>query len=179
MIKLNAKELRVSEPTEEELQRVKRNPITIIVDNVLDTYNIGAIFRVADSIAAKKIYLCGKTETPPYHKIQKASVGTWQWVPWEYSKTAKEAVLKVKSKDEKVKIIAIEQHKKSVPYTRPTYKMPIAFIIGHETTGVSDDVMKIADYIVEIPMYGVNRSLNVMVSLAIVSYHTITNSTKI
>ena len=179
MIKLNAKELRVSEPTKEELQRVKRNPITIIVDNVLDTYNIGAIFRVADSIAAKKIYLCGKTETPPYHKIQKASVGTWQWVPWEYAQSAKDAVVKIKQEESNTKIIAIEQHKKSIPYTRLTYKMPIAFIIGHETTGVSNDVIKIADYIVEIPVYGVNRSLNVMVSLAIVSYHTITNSTKI
>lgn len=170
MIKLNAKELRLSEPTKEELNSITRNPITIIVDNVLDTYNIGAIFRVADSIAAKKVYLCGKTETPPYHKIQKASVGTWQWVPWEYTKSAKEAVEKIKKEEPKTKIIAVEQHGKSIPYTKIDYEMPIAFIIGHETTGVTEDVMGIADHIVEIPMYGVNKSLNVMVSLAIIVY---------
>src|SRR3989344_3419047 len=109
MIKLNAKELRVSSPTIEELAKIKRNPVTIIVDNVLDTYNIGAIFRVADSIAAEKVYLCGKSETPPYHKIQKASVGTWQWVPWEYAETAVYAIAKIRNQNSKCKIIAIEQ----------------------------------------------------------------------
>lgn len=170
MIKLNAKKLRVSQPTEEDLKKIKRNPIYIIVDNVLDTYNIGAIFRLADSVAAEKVYLCGKTETPPYHRIQKASVGTWQWVPWQYVKTAKEAVLKLKMQNEKCKIVAIEQHKKSVPYTKIDYTFPLAFILGHESEGVSKEALGMADYIAEIPMFGVNKSLNVMVSLAIVLY---------
>lgn len=186
MTKLNAKELRDSQPSEEDLKKIKRNPITIIIDNVLDSYNIGAIFRLADAVSAEKVYLCGSTETPPYHKIQKASVGTWQWIPWEYAKTAREAVMKVRSENKKacpehirqaqckrsrrVKIIAVEQHPKSVSYTKIDYTFPIALIVGHETTGVSKEALKLADYIAEIPMFGVNRSLNVMVSLAIILY---------
>ena len=173
MTRLNAKELRDSEPTEEDLVRVVRREIYIIVDDVLDTYNIGAIFRLADSVGASCVYLCGQTETPPYHKIQKASVGTWKWVPWKYSKTAEEAVLQVKSQKSKVKIIAVEQSGKSISYTKADYSLPVALIVGNETEGISPEVLALADQVVEIPMYGVNRSLNVMASLAIVLYKVV------
>lgn len=177
MIKLNSEQLRISKPSKEDLRKIKRNPITIIIDNVLDTYNIGAIFRLADAVAAEKIYLCGSTETPPYHRIQKASVGTWAWVPWEYAKTAREAVLRIKNQSAswrtRIKVIAVEQSSKSVSYTEIDYTFPIALIVGHETSGISKEALKLADYIAEIPMYGVNESLNVMVSLAIILFKAI------
>ena len=53
------------------------------------------------------------------------------------------------------------------------YREPIAFVVGNETTGVSKEALALADQIVEIPMFGVNISLNVMVSLAIVLYRAI------
>ena len=61
MKKLDAKQLRVSEPTEKELKKIKRNPIYLIIDEVLDTYNIGSMFRLADAVAMKKVYLCGNS----------------------------------------------------------------------------------------------------------------------
>ena len=84
--KLGAEELRVVIPTEEQLEKVRasRQEIYIVLDNILDTYNIGSIFRLADAVGAKKIFLCEGCETPPNHRIKKASVGTWQWVEWEY-----------------------------------------------------------------------------------------------
>src|SRR3989344_5989095 len=74
------------------------------------------------------------------------------------------------SKIRKLHLVAVEQHKESVPYTDFTFEFPVAFIVGHETTGVSKEALSLADAIVELPMYGVNISLNVMVSLAIVLY---------
>jgi len=62
-MKLDAKKLRVSEHDPEVFKKIKRKPIYIIVDNVLDTYNIGSIFRLADALAVEKVYLCGGTET--------------------------------------------------------------------------------------------------------------------
>lgn len=182
-MKLGAKDLRVSEPTKSDLAKIKRRDIYIICDNVLDTYNIGSIFRLADAVAARKVYLCGQSETPPNSRITKASVGTDKWVPWQYTSTAVEAIAKVKSsyfakasKDKqksKVKIIAIEQHPKAIDYRKANYEMPIAFMVGNETEGVSKEVLKLADQVVEIPMFGVNKSLNTMVSLAIVLYRAI------
>jgi tRNA G18 (ribose-2'-O)-methylase SpoU len=134
-------------------------------------------------VAASKIYLCGGSETPPNIKIKRASVGTDKWVPWQYDRTAKDAILKLKTQNPKIKIIAIEQNPKAVDYRLSTIdpsiglrvnnRLPVAFIVGHETTGVSKETLKFCDEIVEIPMFGVNRSLNVMVSLAIVLYRAV------
>ncbi len=175
-MKLNAKQLRSFTRnsslvgSSNRANETSRNEIYIILDNVWDTYNIGSIFRLADAIAAKKIYLCGGTETPPNHRIKKASINTTEWVEWEYCETAKEAVSKVKSEKEKVKIIAVEQSKKSIPYDQFNYQLPICLIVGNETTGVSKEVLEMVDGIVELPMFGVNISLNVIVSLGIVLY---------
>ncbi|MEX2028480.1 MAG: TrmH family RNA methyltransferase [Candidatus Curtissbacteria bacterium] len=172
-MKLDAKKLRVSEPTRSDLVMIKRRQIYIICDNILDTYNIGSIFRLADAVGVECIYLCGECETPPNIKIHRASIGTDKWVPWEYLPTAKEAIGKIRQLAPGVSVVAVEQDKRSRDFREITYKEPIAFVVGHETTGVSKEVLDLADEIVEIPMYGVNISLNVMVSLAIVLYQVI------
>ena len=170
MIKLGARELRTTKPQKEELKKIKKNPIYIILDNVLDTYNVGAIFRLADAVAAEKIILCGQTETPPHTRIKKASINTTEWVTWEYAETAASAIQNLKFRIQNIKIIAIEQSSKSIPYDKATYSFPVALVVGHESNGVSQEVLEMADQIVEIPMWGVNKSLNVMVSLGIVLY---------
>lgn len=170
MIRLKARELRTTKATEEHRLQIKRNPIYIVLDNVLDTYNVGAIFRLADAVSAEKVILCGQTETPPHTRIKKASINTTEWVAWEYAETAVSAISNIKSQISNVQIIAVEQSSKSVPYDKVQYSLPVALVVGHETEGVSKEVLKIADQIVEIPMWGVNKSLNVMVSLGIVLY---------
>lgn len=169
-MKLDAKKLRLSEHDPEEFQRITRNPIYIIVDNVLDTYNIGAIFRLADALAVAKVYLCGGTETPPHHRIKKASINTTEWVPWEYVESALSAIIRLKSQVNNIQIVAVEQDKKSVRYDTIPYSFPVALIVGHETDGVSQEALAASDFIAELPMWGINISLNVMVSLGIVLY---------
>lgn len=180
-MKLNAKQLRNSLFAKSLKKKTKnettKNEIYIILDNVLDTYNIGAIFRLADAVSAKKIYLCGGSETPPNHRIKKASINTTEWVEWEYCESALDAIRKCKVQSAKCKIAAVEQDKRAVPYDKFDYKLPIALVVGHETDGVSREVLDLCDGIVEIPMYGVNISLNVMVSLGIVLYKILEKTT--
>ncbi|MBI4079259.1 MAG: TrmH family RNA methyltransferase [Candidatus Levybacteria bacterium] len=173
MIRLGAKELRTTKADPKQLKNIKKNPIYIIVDNVLDTYNVGAIFRLADAVAAEKVVLCGQTETPPHTRIKKASINTTEWVQWEYTKTAVEAIQRIRNYELGIRVVAIEQDKRSVPYDKADYSFPIALVVGHETEGVSKEVLKMADQIVELPMFGVNKSLNVMVSLGIVLYEAV------
>jgi len=183
-MKLNAQQLRTTPVDIAEAKKVKRNPITIICDNVLDTYNVGAIFRLADAVAAEKVYLCGATETPPNSKIKKASINTWQWVEWEYAETAKDAVAKCQMSrlhlpfarvsggqaNDQCQIVAVEQDTRSKPFYQVEYQFPLAIVVGNETYGVSKEVLDKADTIVELPMWGINKSLNVMVSCGIVLY---------
>ncbi|MDA1316838.1 MAG: hypothetical protein O3B87_02320 [bacterium] len=217
MTRLNSKELRdIPESEAEDISAdIKRRPLYLIVENVYDTYNIGGLFRLADALAVSKIYLCGDTETPPNHKIQKASVGTYKIVPWEYKTSALEAIEELRQiskfeflnskqapitktqnsvilsetknpnnqymdpspakrgQDDKIRIIAIEQSKDSIPYTEAEYSQPCALLVGNETYGVLPETLAAVDQTVEIPMWGINKSLNVIVSAAIVAYHVI------
>ena len=172
--RMNSKQLRKIKPVNGEDKQIKRNPIYFVLDNVLDTYNIGSVFRLADAVAAEKVYICGEaSEYPPSSRIHKAAVGTEEWVPWEYYVNTEELVKKLKA--DGIFIVAIEQDKRSIPYTLLSNKinLPIALIVGHETTGVSKEVLDQADLIVELPMFGINKSINVWGSLAIISYKVI------
>lgn len=168
-MKLNAKQLR--KLTANSLQTAdKKQEIYIVLDNVLDTYNIGSIFRLADAVAARKIYICGQSEVPPNHRIKKASINTMEIVDWEYCESAIKAVKKLKSRIKNAQIVAVELAAGAVLYDEFEYKLPTVLVVGHESDGVSQEVLDIADGIVELPMLGLNTSLNVMVSLGIVLY---------
>lgn len=155
------------------MAKIKRKPIYIVLDNVLDTYNIGSIFRLADAVAAREIILCGGSETPPSSRIHKAAVGTEEWVKWQYFATAQEALKQLKIENGQLTIIAVEQDPRAVSlnnFQLSTVNYPLALVVGHETEGVSTEALDLADLIVEIPMFGVNKSLNVVVSTGIVLY---------
>ncbi len=168
-MKLNAKQLRKGKAGRGK-GKVKKQEIYIVLDNVLDTYNIGSIFRLADAVAASKVFLCGESETPPNHRIKKASINTTEWVDWEYAETTSEVIKDLRLKIKNIQIIAIEQAAGSVQYDKFEYKLPICLVVGHESDGVSKEVLNLVDAIVEIPMFGVNKSLNVMVSLGVILY---------
>jgi len=139
-----------------------------VLDEILDTYNIGSMFRLADAVSAEKIYLCGDMEYPPSIKIHRAAVGTEEWVPWEHSDSTLEVVKKLKKKG--VQIIAVEQHVDSIPYTKIDPKFPVALVLGHETRGVRKEVLDEVDTIAELPMKGINVSFNVWGSATVVAY---------
>ena len=177
-MKLDARQLRTTKPSPAQFKKVKKNPIYIILDNVLDTYNIGAIFRLADAVAAEKVIICGQSETPPHTRIKKASINTTEWVSWSYAETVKEAINDLRLKIKGLQVVAIEQSSGSVPYDEFDYEFPIALVVGHETNGVSAEALDLCDAIVELPMHGVNKSLNVMVSLGITLYEVIEKLSK-
>lgn len=173
-MKLTAKELRNvdKDVAIQKSKSISRAPIFIILEDVYDTYNIGGLFRLADAVAASKIYLCGDCEVPPNHKIKKASVGTYKVVPWEYRKMASDAIseLRLKTKNT-IQIIGVEQDSRAKDYREIQYSSPLALIVGNETYGVKKETLDLCDYIAEIPMYGINTSLNVIVATSIVSYY--------
>ena len=167
-MKLNARQLRYNKPTAKQRSTIQRNPVYIILDNVLDTYNIGSIFRLADAVAAQKIVLCGQTATPPNIKIHRAAIGIEEWMPWQYVSKTAEAIEDLKLEIKNLTVYLIEQSQKSMVYDKVDYKFPAAFVVGNETNGISPEVLEMVDNVLEIPMWGFNKSLNVMVSLAIV-----------
>jgi tRNA G18 (ribose-2'-O)-methylase SpoU len=170
LVKKGPDELRHIDPTEEELAKIERSPIYFVLDNVLDTYNIGSLFRLADAVSIEIMYLCGAMEYPPSSRIHKAAVGTEMWVPWEKRENTIEVVKELKQKG--VQIIAVEQDSRAISYSLlpSALRFPCAIVVGHESFGVSQEVLDLADIIVELPMLGVNKSFNVWGSAAVIAY---------
>ncbi|OGM29059.1 hypothetical protein A2962_04265 [Candidatus Woesebacteria bacterium RIFCSPLOWO2_01_FULL_39_61] len=168
MIQLNSKELRKSEPTNSDLKKIKRNPIYLVLDRIIDTYNIGSLFRLADAIAAEKIYLCGDMEYPPSSRIHKAAVGTETWVPWKKTGSTLKTIQGLKKIN--IQIIVVEQNPRSISYKDFNPNFPCAIVVGNETGGIDTKIINKADIIVELPMFGINKSFNVWGSAAVVAY---------
>jgi len=145
-----------------------KNEIYLILDNIRSMYNVGAIFRSAEGARVKKIYLCGITATPPREKIFKTSMGAVDFVDWEYCDSSRSVVRRLKKKE--IQIVALEQTDTSVHYKKAKYKRPVAIVVGHELKGVSNDVLKLCDLCVEIPMYGRANSLNVATAAGILLF---------
>lgn len=176
--KLNSDKLRKTgiSQAKKAVAGLKRNPLVLVLDNVLDTYNIGSFFRLADALAVEKIYLCGPVVTPPNIKIHRASIGTWKFVPWQHFDSTLDCIKQLKK--EGYHIVSIEQSPKSIDYRRAKYKFPLALVLGSESKGISPQVISLSDQIVEIPLFGINISLNVLVAASVVSYHIVANFPK-
>ncbi len=166
--KLSHPELQASKPTIGQVRKMARTPVHVVLDNIRSSHNVGAIFRTADAMLAKKLYLSGITPIPPRPEIDKVALGATSVVPWEYQRSSYDILLQLKKSG--VLICVLELAERSQHYKKAVYPFPMALVIGNEVEGVSDEVMELADMTVSIPMLGRASSLNVATAFGIVAY---------
>ena len=167
-IKRSNDDLKANRPTLEEVQFIPKVSISILVENVRSVYNVGSIFRTADSFGAEKIYLTGITSFPPRDDLHKTALGAEESVAWEYDKDSVQLAKKIKKQG--ILLALIEQTKKSKNIFDLDVDFPICFIVGNEVDGVSEELVELADIHLEIPMSGIKQSLNVSVATGIIGY---------
>lgn len=173
-MKLNARQLRTIE-AEDCPQPAKRLPIYLIADRLYKVFNLGGLFRLADAIAASHFFI-GGTELEINGKLRSASSGTYKVVDWSSHESTETAIFAARQKIPNLTVLAVEQASgkfSSVDYRDCLYRFPVALVLGNETTGVSEKVKEMVDGMVEIPLHGVNSSLNVIVAASIVAYEAI------
>ncbi len=140
----------------------------VICDSIRSLENIGSIFRTAEALSIDKIYLCGISGKPPHHKISKTALGAENTVPFEHHKQIGRLIDKLKK--DKVRIVALEQAREAIIYTKFRPNFPLALIVGNEVKGISKKTFKKADKIIYLPMQGKKESLNVSVAFGVAGY---------
>ena len=155
----------------------------LILDNIRSRENVGSIFRTADGVGVKKIFLCGITPQPKNFQIQdsrivnqesdkisKTALGAEKFVPWEYRRNTWRVITDLKKMG--VKIVALEQTKDAVNIFKfkALSSKSLALVIGNEVKGISPKILKYCDKIVQIPMFGKKESLNVSVATGVALY---------
>lgn len=156
----------------------------VILHNIRSAYNVGSIFRTADAVGAKKVYLCGITPSPLdrfgafRREFSKVSLGAEQYLPWEKCNDISRLIAKLKK--DGYRIFAVEQSKRATPLYRIKLSKKelerTALILGEEVRGIHDALLKKADNIIEIPMFGKKESLNVSVAFGIAAFALKINS---
>ncbi len=149
--------------------RLPKIPFVVVLDNLRSLHNVGSAFRTADGVGLEKVWLCGITGFPPQSQISKTAIGAEQVVPWEYSEDVVAVVEGLKR--EGYEIVLLEQTPQSSDYHEYAPHAPVCLVIGNEVEGVSESVVPLADYAIDIRMHGLKNSLNVSVAFGIAAYH--------
>ena len=145
-----------------------RVPLHFILDHMRSAFNVGSIFRTADTLGAQKIWLSGYTPTPHQIQVERAALGATLVLEWEAS-DLKKTIENLKSKG--FSIIALETSAKALPIDKPfSEKKPTAFLIGNERFGLEADQLSLCDEIRQIPTFGIKNSLNAATAAAIAGY---------
>lgn len=146
-------------------------PLRVVLDNIRSGHNVGAVFRTADAFAIEGVDLCGYTARPPHRDILKSALGATDNVPWSGHDTTADCVNSLKA--EGWRIAVIEQVAGSDPLAawQPGASEKWAIVLGNEVRGVDPAIVAMADLAVEIPQFGLKKSLNVSVCGGIVIHH--------
>ena len=142
------------------------DPFIIILDNLEDPHNLGAIMRTAECAGAHGIIIpkrraCGLTEV-----VAKASAGAIEYMPCVKVTNIAQTIEELKERG--LWIVACEAD--GTPYDKLDYNMPLAVILGSEGEGVSRLLKEKSDFVASLPMRGRVNSLNVSCAGAIMLY---------
>jgi tRNA G18 (ribose-2'-O)-methylase SpoU len=166
MRKLTHDEISLNRASLDTLHKVVKLPIYVVLHNIRSNYNVGSIFRTSDGAMIEKLFLCGYTPQPPKKEILKTALGSTESVAWTYHKNTLDVIRELKNNG--IKIVALELTDSSIPYYDfNNVKFPICLVIGNEISGVSQEILDLCDYAIEIPQYGIKQSLNVAVAYGI------------
>jgi tRNA G18 (ribose-2'-O)-methylase SpoU len=156
--------------TVEEYQTSEKLPLVVVLDDVRSMYNIGSVFRTADSFRVEAVYLCGICQTPPSTEIHKTALGAEESVSWKYFQTALEAVSELKKEGYEVLSVEQVEHSTKLQHFVANPEKKYAIVMGNEVKGVKQEVVDASDGCLEIPQLGTKHSMNVSVTSGIVIY---------
>ncbi len=139
-----------------------------MLDNIRSAWNVGSMFRSADAAGLAGLYLTGMTCTPPRPDLEKTALGATETVPWDYHRDPVAAARGIKAAGQT--LIVLEQTPTACDWRQYSFVYPCCFVVGHEVKGVSPEVIALADQVIEIPMAGGKKSLNVAVSFGLIAF---------
>lgn len=145
----------------------KDNPSIIFLDGLQDPGNLGTIIRTCDAFNLDGIIL-GEGSVDPYNpKVVRATMGSIFRVPLLVSNNSLETLSKLR--ENKIKILATSLET-NLPIYYIDYREGFVLVIGNESKGVDQEILKLSDQLIKIPMPGFAESLNAGVAASIIMY---------
>ena len=151
----------VPKSVEEVCQSAKR---IAVIDGVVDTTNIGAIFRSAAALGIDAVLLTPSSCDPLNRRAVRVSMGSVFLLPWTWLEAPISSLRTLG-----FRTVAMALSDNSVPIDHPSLKdePQLAIVLGTEGDGLSKQVIQETDYVVRIPMWHEVDSLNVAAASAV------------
>ena len=145
-------------------------PVSILADNITLTKNIGALFRLCDSLGVEHLYLTGEAATSSDAKFSKVSRFTERSVAYSIEPDAIKTIEKLKQDGYTIISLELTSHSKNIREFDFSIAEKTCLILGNEAKGVDNALLEASDHCVHIPMLGMNSSMNVICAASIAVY---------
>lgn len=154
----------------EQILEAKESPLILLLDQLTDVRNFGAIIRTAECVGVDAIVVPKSGSAPITSDTVKTSAGAAFTVPIAKADHLKDVIYYLQASGFKL-VAATEKTDHSiydVDFTGAT-----AIIMGAEDKGISDSILKLADHKAKLPLMGQIESLNVSVACGVFLYEAL------
>ncbi|MDD4193749.1 MAG: 23S rRNA (guanosine(2251)-2'-O)-methyltransferase RlmB [Acholeplasmataceae bacterium] len=158
--------------TYELLDKIDSNKIQrfIILDNLEDPHNLGAIMRTAEAANIDGIIMSKRGQVQLNQTVAKVSAGAIEHVPVILVSNINQAIQTLK--DHQILVVGTDGQSELF-YDQIPLEQSLAIVLGNEGEGIRPLVKRNCDMLVKIPMFGKINSLNVSVAAALMMYQTL------
>ena len=146
-------------------------PVILILDNLRSAFNVGSIIRTAECLNIREVWFCGYTPKPDNPKIKNTAMGTQNKIYWKHFSETVEAVNMAKKIGYQVYALETVENAESV--YEQEFHGSIAFVVGNEALGISEEILLICEKCLILPIYGWKNSLNVATTCAVVCFEVL------
>jgi 23S rRNA (guanosine2251-2'-O)-methyltransferase len=142
-------------------------PLILILDEIQDPHNVGAILRSAECVGVNGVILTKHQSATVTSTVTKTSAGATEHLKICQVNNLSQTIDELKEKGFWIVGSSLENAKN---YTEVDYKIPTALIVGNEEKGIRKLTASKCDFLVKIPMSGKIQSLNVSVATGILLF---------
>lgn len=173
VLQKNVKDEQILAVTFKDRQQPKETkvPLIVILENLRSAFNVGSIFRTADTLGVSHIYLVGYTPTPEDFGVKKTAMGSPEFVSWSVAERLDDLITPLKQQG--VFIVGLETSPQATFLTEFQAPTNLAIVLGNERFGLTEATLSKLDGIVAIPTRGVKNSLNVSSAFAIAGFEVL------
>lgn len=145
-------------------------PLILVLDSITDVRNMGAIARTAECGGVHAIVVPAKGSAQVNPDAIKTSAGALYKIPVCRHNDFMQTIKFIQESG--LQIVCCTEKTQEFIY-KPDYTMPTAIVMGSEEDGVRNEIIRIADHLAKIPMYGEIESLNVSVATGVILYEAV------
>lgn len=145
-------------------------PLVILIDEVSDPHNLGAIIRTAEAAGVQGVVIPKRRAVPLTGVVSKAAAGALEYIPVCRVTNLVQSIERLKALGYWIVGTSVDGHKQ---YTEVDYTGPTVIVIGAEGKGLSRLVQERCDFIVRLPMLGQLQSLNASVATGVLLYEVV------